>query len=135
MSFIPSYLAARALVDMRAAPPGAVLHLVHPRPIPWRNIIATVSKEVDVPLVSYEEWFAALEECASNNIADEVDAAQTNPAVRLIEFFRRGPVSLLPVSSTNAQKASETLASIPQLTGGNASEWIAAWRSTGFLAG
>ncbi|KAI0808043.1 acetyl-CoA synthetase-like protein [Fomes fomentarius] len=133
IAFIPSYPAARAFVEMRNSQAGAILHLVHPRRTPWHTLIAAIAEELGVPGVPYTEWMNALERCAVDSAQDEVKAMQENPALRLMEFFKRGPISLLPISSENAQKASTTLASLPELGPQIVREWLTAWRSSGFL--
>lgn len=118
---------------MRKSQAGTILHLVHPRRTPWHTLIAAIAEELSVPSVPYTEWMNALERCAIDSAQDEVKAMQENPALRLLEFFKRGPISLLPISSENAQKASTTLASLPELGPQIVREWLTAWRSSRFL--
>ena len=58
---MPGYPAARAFAEMRAAAPGSILHLVHPRATPWRTLLAPIANALGVPLVPYAQWLAALE--------------------------------------------------------------------------
>lgn len=138
VAFIPSYPAARAFVEMRRSS-ARTLHLVHPRPVPWKAIIAPIAEELGVPLVPHTEWLAALEQCAvEGDSADQVDvdAMRENPALRLLDFFRAqggGVGSGAHLSTAEAEQISEELARMPELTPGDARRWVAAWRASGFL--
>ena len=120
---------------MRSSP-EPILHLVHPRPIAWRMLIVPIAKELGVPLVPYSNWLAVLEKTAEQG----PDAAQDNPALRLLDFFRasaRGdgkpPLGLWRLATDKALGASETLANMPALGEEDARRWVAAWRQSGFL--
>ncbi len=119
-----------------------ILHLVHPRAVPWRNIITPIAAELGVPLVTYDEWLAALVRTAgAEGSVQAVDAMQKNPALRLLDFFRAGrnvkegfePLGLPHLSTEKARRASETLATMPAIGGAEAKAWVAAWRAVGFL--
>ncbi|KAI0677488.1 acetyl-CoA synthetase-like protein [Trametes maxima] len=134
VSFIPSYDAARAFAEMRSAP-APILHLVHPRPVSWHTILSPIASALDVPLVPYADWLAALERTARG-----VEAMRENPALRLLEFFRtqsfaedREPLGFKHLSTEKAEKASEALRALPGLEEEAARRWVAAWRATGFL--
>ena len=79
---------------MRNAPgPLSHLHLVHPRPVPFRTLVAPIAAALAVPLVPYAAWLRALEASLAPQAADadsehEVDAMRANPALRLLDFFR-----------------------------------------------
>ncbi|TBU28871.1 acetyl-CoA synthetase-like protein [Dichomitus squalens] len=140
VSFIPSYPAAQALLEMRSSP-SPVLHLVHPHPVAWRTLLEPIADELGVPLVPFQDWLAALEECDSDPLDEgHTDAVGTNPALRLLGLFRSwtsgsksGPVSGLRVLTDKAEAASETLRDLPHLEEEVARSWIAAWRRSGFL--
>ena len=44
-----------------------ILHLVHPRPIPWKSLITPIAQELKATLVPYVEWLTALEIVAERN--------------------------------------------------------------------
>ncbi|RPD56588.1 acetyl-CoA synthetase-like protein [Lentinus tigrinus ALCF2SS1-7] len=140
-SFIPSYPAARALVEMRNST-SPILHLVHPRPVSWHALITPIAEELRVPLVPYSTWLSALERSAADGFAAnaEVDAMRQNPALRLLEFFRGQTVSAekeamgdVRLSTENAERASPELARLPRLGGDVSVSWVKAWRKSGFL--
>ncbi len=130
MSFIPGYPAARAFTEMRKSPAGSILHLVHPRPVPWRTIVAPIAEELGVPMVPFGTWLAALEQLASRKGAQVVEQ---NPAVLLLTFFKRKPVSLLGLDTRNACAESNTLDTMDELGDEIARKWVAGWRASGFL--
>ena len=97
-----------------------------------------IASELGVPLVSYSEWLSKLEECAGEGSADEVDGMRANPALRLLDFFRAqrdgGRSNPIPrLSTTEAEKASQELALMQELSKEDAKRWVAAWRVSGFL--
>ena len=118
-----------------------IVHLVHPRPVPWRTVIAPIAAELEVPLVPYETWLSALEG-STRGVADaaEVELMKANPALRIVDFFRglrlsadHEPLGMVYLSSEKAVRASRTLAGMPALDAGRARKWLAAWRKSGFL--
>ena len=134
-SFFLSYPAARAFVEMRSSP-KSILHLVHPHPVSWHDLVAPVAQELGVPLVPYTTWLAALEGSAEG----KEDAARENPALRLLDFFRsfaqrneKPLLGLWQLETKQAVEASETLARMPQLEEVDVRRWVAAWRTSGFL--
>lgn len=140
-SFIPGYTAARAFAEMRNSS-ESILHLVHPRAVPWRSIITPIAAELGVPLVTYDEWLAAIVRTAgAEGSAQAIEAMQKNPALRLLDFFRAGrhvkdgfePLGLPHLSAEKAKSASETLAAMPAIGESEAKAWVAAWRAVGFL--
>ena len=130
MTFIPSYPAAHAFTEMRKSSPGSILHLVHPRPVPWRKVITPIAEELEVPIVPFAKWHTALEQFASGKGAGEL---QHNHAVLLLEFFTRKPVSLLEIDTEKARAQSRTLRSVDELGYETARKWVAGWRASGFL--
>ncbi|KAH9903318.1 acetyl-CoA synthetase-like protein [Cubamyces lactineus] len=141
ITWIPGYEGAKAFTEMRHSS-EPIVHLVHPRPVPWRTVIAPIAAELGVPLVSYQAWLPALEAstCGVGD-ADEVKLMKANPALRIIDFFRalkqspdHEPLGIVYLSSEKATKVSETLARMSALDAGRARKWLAAWRKSGFLS-
>ena len=149
VSFIPSYPAARAFVEMRNAPgPLSYLHLVHPRPVPFRTLIAPIAAALSVPLVPYATWLRALEASLADDSDSEVDAMRANPALRLLDFFRaqtaeiegrmpegKEPMGVVQLATNVGERTSAELARIPPLDAETSMAWVAAWRKSGFLPG
>ncbi|CDO77413.1 hypothetical protein BN946_scf184857.g20 [Trametes cinnabarina] len=142
VSWVPSYESAQAFAEMRHSP-EPFLHLVHPKPVSWHTLIAPIAQELDVPLVSYETWFSALEEnikMATNE--DALKLMKDNPALRLLDFFkglpsspeRREPMGTVHLSTEKSTRVSKALADLPVLDSARVKAWLAAWRRSGFLA-
>ncbi|KAI1789118.1 acetyl-CoA synthetase-like protein [Ganoderma leucocontextum] len=142
VSWFPAYEAARAFTEMRHSP-EPILHLVHPRPVSWRTVLAPIAKELNVPLVPYGQWLSALESSVKQGSGEEVEAMRLNPALRLLPFYKvqnatmtpdREAMGLVFISTEKAVQVSESLARLPQLDGNRARMWLAAWKKSGFLS-
>ncbi|KAI0631526.1 acetyl-CoA synthetase-like protein [Trametes polyzona] len=139
ITWIPSYEGAKAFVELRHSL-DPIVHLVHPHPVPWHNIIALIAEELGVPLVTYSEWLSKLQESVEEGGADEVGLMKANPALRLLSFYKglksspeREPLGMVYLSTSKSTRVSPTLANLPQLESGRAKGWLAAWKSAGFL--
>jgi hypothetical protein len=79
-SWLPFDVVGQAVLDVAFGKetPERALHLVHPRPTPWRNIMEATSDmlvksgvtEGRLPLVNVDQWFSKLQE-ASVGASDE----------------------------------------------------------------
>ena len=69
-----------------------VLHLIYPRPTPWRTLLTGVASALGVPLVPYSEWLGALPR-AHVSVAGgagevgELEALRANPALQLVDYY------------------------------------------------
>jgi hypothetical protein len=142
VSWIPSHEGAKALIEMRDASYD-ILHLVHPQPVLWTSLITPIAQAMRVPLVTYPEWLSALNRSMENTSFTDVERMRRNPALKLIEFFRRAdlsedkePLDLPRLSTEHAVKVSKALNStMPQLSGKDALRWFEAWQMSGFTCG
>ncbi|OJA18266.1 hypothetical protein AZE42_05820 [Rhizopogon vesiculosus] len=137
-NWLPVDIAVASLAEMLDSPPG-VYHLVHPRPVAWIILMREVARLMNVPLVPYNQWLATLEKQASSQMAK---SSQTNPALRLFDFFRTAMYRknmenfLEPeLSCAKTLQESPTLRStIANMLGDrDVGKWIAYWRSIGFI--
>lgn len=129
--------AAASLLEMLAADfaapgTGGVLHLVHPRPIPWRDVFAPYAAALGVPLVPFGEWLERL----AKHAADPASV----PAVRLLEFWRtlgaRGfdaMGGIEAVSTARAQSVAPTLRDMRPLDEKDVWKWYEYWTRAGAL--
>ena len=130
---MPLDIAAAAITEARDAP-QEVLHLVHPDPVPLRDVMRACADELDLPLCSYDQWLAALEEFSKDDV-DDVAAGQL-PALKVLDFFRTmrsGGDGVPRVHCDNATRASSALKNAPCLGAGEVKAWISYWKATGFL--
>ncbi|KAI5884853.1 acetyl-CoA synthetase-like protein [Schizophyllum commune H4-8] len=112
-------------------------NVVHPRPIPWSQMIKHVQNSLktilkrDVPVVPFGEWFVKLEA-----LANQPDvSAQDVPGVKLLEFFRGISAGHgMGAFATNEMEAvSETLRRVEPLAQCDADAWVKYWKESGLL--
>ncbi|KAH9939795.1 acetyl-CoA synthetase-like protein [Epithele typhae] len=146
VSWFPAYEAAKAFVEMRHSS-EPVLHLIHPRPVPYNTLVAPIAAELGVPLVPYAEWLAKLRAsiAAVTGTSAEIETLAANPALRLLPFFEaakvpegaatagREPMGIVELSTEKAVQVSKALADLPQMDAARATRWVAAWKKAGFL--
>jgi hypothetical protein len=108
----------------------------------WSDIFMTAATTLQLPLIPYNEWLSRLE--ASHR--SEADTVESNPALRLLDFFRTGS-ELLPDGSGRYQRftpslqnsyacqVSATLANVDFLDKRSVEQWLGYWRVVGFLDG
>ncbi|KAL5513471.1 hypothetical protein ACEPAH_3870 [Sanghuangporus vaninii] len=145
VSWLPIDIAAEVIAELRnsAAP---VLHLAHPHPVSWSSVFQAASQELQLPLVPYNDWFRALtSDEQSLDVMRSVDLLTKNPALRIVDFFRR-PVEnmdahgetlgMRPIALHEALKNSVTLRRMQEmpLSDVDVKKWIAAWSCSGFLS-
>ncbi|KAG1732311.1 hypothetical protein EDB19DRAFT_1912149 [Suillus lakei] len=143
VNWLPIDAAAASMVEMFNSPPG-VYHLTHPSPVSWTTLMQQAARIMDVPLVPYNQWLAALEKRASSQTAT---TSQNNAALRLLDFFgvtlrRRNLTTntesfLGPeLSCAKTLQESQTLRSIVSspLGAKDVAKWMGYWRSVGFIS-
>ncbi|KAH9840963.1 uncharacterized protein C8Q71DRAFT_854811 [Rhodofomes roseus] len=137
-------VAGAAVADFRKLSRSSFVHLVHPRPVPWSAVAETISAELSVDLVPYEEWLAKLEQhdAVSVDERNEVEHLRAFPALRLLPFFKSIPKALgslalgfSALDVAQAVSASPTLANpmLRQVGEGDVKKWLAYWRKVGLL--
>ncbi|KAH9895864.1 hypothetical protein C8Q73DRAFT_729156 [Cubamyces lactineus] len=139
VSWIPSYEAARAFAEMRHSR-ESVLHLVHPRRIPWNEMIAPIASQLDVPLVPYEHWLARLQENIDGDTGPTIELMEKSPALRIVSFFTSmtlspeiEPLGRVYLSTEKSTAASPTLAALTRLNERDVQRWMDRWKKSGFL--
>ncbi|KZT58729.1 acetyl-CoA synthetase-like protein [Calocera cornea HHB12733] len=154
VSWVPIDEAAKAIIDSVHADAVAhvkgprYFHLVHPRSTTWHAIFGAVSSSVSVPLIPYVDWIAKLESAASL-AASKPSIAERIPAIKLIDFLRRGLLSEgdqpgknaykrkeaigVDLETTQSVQMSETLRGLDILSENDVERWIQYWKKHGFL--
>ncbi|EIN05406.1 acetyl-CoA synthetase-like protein [Punctularia strigosozonata HHB-11173 SS5] len=150
VAWIPLDAAAKAMLDFSLAdaqtvPP--VLHLAHPHPAPWSQIIGHAAKRLGVPLVSYADWVQALEADLKSASKSEVEHMRENPALRLLPFFQtvgKSPLisedhpgfeamAITLMDMEKAKSVSPLLRTLPSLGPEDVDRWLAYWSRVGLL--
>ena len=80
--FSRGFVGLRAHLALAARAPPALLNLVHPRPARYDDLIGVFANELELPVVPYAEWLAALE-------AAPADPAAL-PALRILDAILAG---------------------------------------------
>ncbi|KAL1679182.1 hypothetical protein EV122DRAFT_210432 [Schizophyllum commune] len=140
VSWVPMDAVAGTLVD--AALSESALspshNLVHPRPVPWSQVIANVQRSIDVtlhrqvPIVPFSQWLKQLNAVAHKSDVD----VQNIPGVKLLEFFKglNSAYALGSFATDKMQAASKTLRNASWLDQADADAWVRYWHESGLLA-
>ncbi|KAJ6545363.1 hypothetical protein B0H19DRAFT_1266811 [Mycena capillaripes] len=134
ISWLPIHHAAKALVEMRDSE-ERYMHITHPHPVTITQILSPLSATLGIPLVPYSVWLECLERASSQ------ESGASNPAVRLIDFYRSyrdvtaEQEAFFPtlLSNTVAVKVSPSLSSVAPLTGQDVERWTSYLRQGGYL--
>ncbi|KIJ40867.1 hypothetical protein M422DRAFT_780553 [Sphaerobolus stellatus SS14] len=142
-SFVPLQVAAKALVELRRSS-GIFANLVHPRPVPWGNVIGWISELLGVPIIPYSEWLRRLE--ASPRTSESL---LNNPALHLLDFYRvatppkgfsgldkREVFGIAKYDTTKTVTDAPSLSPehLPQLIEEDVRRWIEYWKTKGVLS-
>ncbi|EPQ49802.1 hypothetical protein GLOTRDRAFT_141659 [Gloeophyllum trabeum ATCC 11539] len=142
VSWLPADVAGASLVEMRRSS-APILHLAHPKPVPWSTVLKPLSEKMGVPLVPYSDWLAKLEATISSHAHVAVAQATGNPALRNMDFFRGAektstdreleamgfPRLVVEV----AKREAPSLQKVTALGADDVDRWLSYWRAVGFL--
>ncbi|KDQ23277.1 hypothetical protein PLEOSDRAFT_1068285 [Pleurotus ostreatus PC15] len=158
VSWIPVDIAASAIKEMALINPpiteasARYLHIVHPCPIQWNDIMTIISRKVGVQLVPYDTWLGRLQGSSdTSNAADE----NTNPALRLLDFYQSALEKPLlspdaeafgfpRLATVDAVRVAPSLRVMDPLDNGSGGTlrvlgdadidgWLAYWKAVGFI--
>jgi len=140
ISLLPLQASARALVEVLGAKttsPVLHLHLLNPTPCQWDHVFDYIARKLDVPLVSYHEWFSKLKEAST-----AVKNAQEHSALRLLEFYGSltqesgSEVGGLPSCNTEVTRGICQVLNeegLRDVKGEEIQRWLDYWKSLGLL--
>lgn len=152
---------ASALIEMRNSP-HPVLHLTHPRPVTWSQIVNPISRILNLPLVPFTEWLERLRASATAtsikgnglvhttaatkaNPKSEEDLLRVNPGLMLVDFFsgavaektkdREEAMGLRTMDVSRAVEVAPSLGEgkLKSLGEDDMKRWIGYWRRIRFL--
>lgn len=146
VSWIPIDIAAQAIVEIRDVP-SQVLHIINPAPAEWNALFDPVSRMLNLRMVQYSEWLAALNETAEKGTSGNASRLDENPALKLVNFFRALPSASLSQSELSSKEyalandaigmrrlslresleASGSLRRCSKLTAEDAKKWLSSW--------
>jgi hypothetical protein len=127
--------------------PPQIVHLDHPHPIRWSEMIKHVADEINVPLVSYNAWIEALDRSITNEFLPPVLQRRRDHALRLHSVFHLlqdglmnhtvGPeeeIFCLPLlDKTQMVKFSPNLNNLEPISKQDVLGWMKYWRSIGMM--
>jgi thioester reductase-like protein len=135
LAWLPVDWAAKSMVDMafnkRAS---GTVHLVHPRPITWAQMIDHMSQELGIPIVPFSQWIGEVAK-----IHDLI----ANPVGKMLEVYKRKPIGAnekgreaFGIPRAYCDRAAEFSAAhrnMPPLSRSDFNAWLSYWRSHKFL--
>lgn len=142
--------AASAMIRFRHSP-FPIVHLAHPRPVRWTEVIEPVAESLDVDVVPWNDWLAALAARArAQATSSDAQEAKCNPATLLLSTYSayadsmpgdsrpaRGKEVLGAVllDTRKAARVEPLLAKsrLPQIRRKDVDLWLGYWRRAGFL--
>ncbi|KAH9934294.1 uncharacterized protein B0H18DRAFT_980690 [Fomitopsis serialis] len=144
VAWIPVGAAAAALIEFMDSP-ETILHLRHPHPVTWSEVFKHFALVLDLPLVSYSDWFTRLERgLMLHDDADMVRCLERGQ--RFLEQYRcpMNPYDSRPnvmkrlnprMDITHGLEASATLRDgvIPTIGIEEVSRWVNYWRQEGII--
>ncbi|KAF4610095.1 hypothetical protein D9613_010628 [Agrocybe pediades] len=155
-SWLPMHGVAQSIVDIALSqtPNPPALNLVHPRPVPFNDLISAINDALveervlfdTLPVLTFQEWFSVLEGRASAQNEDDLTDV---PAIKLIDFFRntakadaalragerQGNESggMAEFSTAKAQEISKTMKELPPIGKKDAKLWVHYWKNVGLF--
>ncbi|KDR77645.1 hypothetical protein GALMADRAFT_1326492 [Galerina marginata CBS 339.88] len=155
-SWVPMHGVAQIIIDvaLSKSPNPPALNIVHPRPVPFNDLVsaingALVKERVSsaLPVVSFREWFSLLEVRAAAGKADDL---KNVPAIKLVDFFRKiadADFALLSgenkgnesggtaeFSTSKAQSISNTMKDLPPIDNRDVELWVKYWKTAELFA-
>lgn len=130
-SWLPAEVVGSAIVEIRNTS-SSVIHITHPKPVPWRHIFKRVAHTLGVSIVPFHDWLAQLEALATSPVGKEIKAIALLGTYRTIDLSAGG---FLPrMSNENALRESPTLAAAQPLTEKDVDSWLSYWKSISFIS-
>lgn len=160
VSWLPLDAAASTLLDIcicSAAELPPVVHVVHPRPVQWSDIMTAFAQvikaqtEQDLPLLPLEEWNKRVAQASaatdvtsryqhfpSTKIQETVDGmSQADQVARGLyetKVDETEAVGAPRLQTLISERLSSTLSSLPTLGHGDVAGWLAYWGRAGLFA-
>lgn len=139
VSWLPLYDAGKAVAQMRHSE-HPTLHLVNPKPVPWRMYLEPICEELQVPLVPWNAWLSKLEDDLRDTSLSEVEHLQRNPALHLLEMFKHAdlgedfePPGLVRLGTAKSTQVAPSLLDV-EVSRNVGKQWVDSWRASGFLS-
>lgn len=126
-----------------------IVHLVHPRPVPWASLASVFASMLNVPLVPYSTWLSKLENLVDRKSGSEdvdIELLQKVHALRLLPFFKSLSVhkhdnleafAFPRLLVARAMSLSPLMANpdCPRLVDSDVQAWVGYWRRVSLIPG
>jgi len=133
VTWLPVDTAASALLDMVHSD-EQVLHLVHPRPVPWKDIFAPIADRLKLSLIPYDNWLEHLRKAADGDHGEPIANGGHSAATHLREFFENNVEAAdVRLSTEKAVKVSRALDNARPLGKDDAMKWLDFWARVGHI--
>ena len=119
-----------------------VLHVSHPKPVPFEGISEFFAKSLGLPIVPYAEWVQTIERLEDTLVSSPNELSR-NPALKILDFFREANrylghaysevLGLVTLDTAVAASLSPTLNHLPQLRTEDAKKWLEYWKGIDFI--
>ncbi|TFK33796.1 acetyl-CoA synthetase-like protein [Crucibulum laeve] len=158
ISWVPMNAAAQVILDVAFSGyvPPIALNLVHPTPIPWKDMIRSVRNAVinlndlgteSLPLVPFDVWWEQLGEVSTESRDENLHIRM--PAIKILPFFRKmveteremsvhgrhkSESGYLPdLSTKKLETISKKLRNLAPLVPVDAERWVTYWNEINFF--
>ncbi|KDQ08692.1 hypothetical protein BOTBODRAFT_59168 [Botryobasidium botryosum FD-172 SS1] len=122
VDWLPTDVAAKAICEILYTPetPRTPLHLVHPHPVEWKNVISWVAENRGGKLVCFGKWINEVNKKPRHNVS--------NPAALLLDWFRKATLAIPEKLETEeAVRFAPSLGGITPLNQDNVNAWLVWW--------
>lgn len=139
IDWIPSNVAASAMIDFMFGVEDQVLHLVHPRTVSWSSVASILAQKLSVQLVPLSDWVNKLELLATDNDPHQLhlSALQLLPSYREMATAKSGNAFGTYKLDTKRARASsaQILASehLRPIGENQVATWFEYWKTKGTL--
>ncbi|KAH7318806.1 hypothetical protein B0J17DRAFT_724242 [Rhizoctonia solani] len=159
VSWLPLDVAAHSIIDIctaRDAELPAVVHVSHPRSVPWMDIINAFSMSIipytgsQLPVIRFDEWNKRVVEAAKSFKGSKNDRYKRFPITKIQRRVDRAVQvdhdlhssgdaanaefgGLVSLDTTIAETCSESLRSTPKLGTEHVEQWVEYWNFMGFF--
>ncbi|KAJ7731236.1 putative aminoadipate reductase [Mycena metata] len=134
VAWLPPEAVSQAIVDaaLSVEKPPFAINLIHPRPIPWDDVISTMARIVRLPLVPFADWVKQLEDRSVGATAADIENI---PGIKLLDFFRAAVEGAgnIQFSTEKTQTMSESMRLLKPLGDEDVQRWMQYWREKQFL--
>lgn len=135
--WIPTYEAAGILCTMCHSK-EPVLHLENPNPIQWNEMVEVCAKELNVPLIPFDDWLSLLRNYAADARIPKTEQMKRNPAVSLVPYLSGMDFTTYISQGHAGLDTTKAVQAVPKLKEVRISKemvtkWVKGWREVGFL--